>query len=201
MSVTGRFIVLEGIDGAGTTTQLHRLAEDLEGRGERVVRTCEPCDGPIGRLIREFLRHEHVTPSHEAIGLLFAADRLEHLSREIEPALEAGTHVICDRYVGSSLAYQGSHTDVDWVRTLNSRARAPDITFYIRVSVDTALRRIGLRDGDKRELYERRDSLERTAAAYDRIYVEERSLEAVVLDGERSPDEVFEAIRGALTTS
>src|SRR5579864_7294663 len=109
----GLFIVLEGLDGAGTTTQLVRLAERLRRAGERVVATAEPTDGPIGALIRQALRRRLVhrdgrALTDESLALLFAADRVDHVAGEIEPALARGQHVLCDRYVLSSLAYQGS---------------------------------------------------------------------------------------------
>ncbi len=189
----GRFIVLEGIDGAGTTTQLHRVRAALEARGERVLATCEPTDLPIGASIRSVLRGDLAPPPHDSIALLFAADRLDHLAREIQPALADGVHVLCDRYLGSSLAYQGSHCDQAWVAQINSHARLPDLTFYVRVSAETAVQRIGLRDGERRELFERKDTLERIAAAYDKVYgvTGEAMLDSIVVDGEQPADEVF----------
>lgn len=136
MTARGRFIVLEGIDGSGTTTQSRRLADALAARGVDVLLTFEPSSGPIGKLIRKALRREleevplrRIDPdatlvdasapelarqggpgSHElswaAMALLFAADRLDHVATVIEPALAAGKTVISDRYVLSSLAYQ-----------------------------------------------------------------------------------------------
>lgn len=196
----GRFMVLEGIDGAGTTTQLDRLTGWLRGRGEQVHRTFEPSDGPIGRHIRTVLRGECRTPPHDAIALLFAADRLDHLAAEVEPNLAAGVHVLCDRYAGSSYAYQGSHSDAGWVRVVNGHARMPDLTIYVRVDADTALRRIGARDGDRRELFEQREVLGRIVTAYDAIYGVSGppELPAIVVDGTRTPDEVFDACRGAV---
>lgn len=189
------FIVLEGIDGAGTTTQLGRLAAWLRASGREVSTTCEPTDGPIGRAIRGFLRGEAAPPHPDAIALLFAADRVDHLAREITPALDAGHVVLCDRYVGSSLAYQGSYSDPAWVRAVNSRARTPDLTLYVRVPAQVALARIGIRDGDRRELFERRDVLERIGAAYDRLYGRgsDGVLRGEIIDGEATPDEVFAA--------
>ncbi len=201
-TATPRFVVLEGIDGAGTTTQLHRLAAWLEAKGRAVLSTFEPTDNPIGRQIRRILRRETTAP-HDSIALLFAADRLDHLARDIEPALAAGAWVLCDRYLGSSLAYQGTHSDPSWVAMINGHARAPDVTFYVRVRPEVALERIAARDGDKRDLFETRETLERIAAAYDRIYGvgSDPVLDAVVVDGERSQDEVFDALTAALTAT
>ncbi|MFT7622035.1 MAG: dTMP kinase [Myxococcota bacterium] len=196
-----QFIVLEGIDGAGTTTQLHRVCAWFEAAGQGARATCEPTEGPIGRLIRQVLRGEITTP-HDTIALLFAADRLDHWPREIQPALDAGKVVLSDRYTGSSLAYQGTHTDADWVRMINGHAPLPHHTFYVRCDPDVALARIAARDGDKRELYEQRESLVRIAAAYDRIYgvTEPAQLPATIIDGEASQDAVFAAITAVLTS-
>src|SRR5688572_4731702 len=98
----GRFIALEGLDGSGTTTQAARLADALGARGRTVVRTQEPSHGPIGRLVREALRSLDAPLDPDALALLFAADRRDHVASEIEPALARGHDVVCDRYVMSS---------------------------------------------------------------------------------------------------
>ena len=123
-----RLIVLEGLDGAGTTTQAKRLVEHLRTRGGKAHLTREPSDGPIGRLIREMLTGEHAIPgqpiAQSTFGLLFAADRLDHLQREVEPQLAAGATVVSDRWYHSSLAYQGTGADRDWIDDAQ-RARPP----------------------------------------------------------------------------
>src|SRR5262249_48635759 len=105
-------VVLEGLDGAGTTTQARRLGAALEAAGPPAGLTREPSDGPVGRLLREMLTGGHALPGGAAISqatfsLLFAADRLDHLQREVEPALARGAVVVSDRWYHSSLAYQG----------------------------------------------------------------------------------------------
>ncbi|MBT9554864.1 MAG: dTMP kinase [Myxococcales bacterium] len=185
------FIVLEGIDGAGTTTQLARLADHLESEGRPVHRTFEPSTGPIGRLVRSYLKNE-LTTAPGALALLFAADRLDHVSREIEPALASGKIVLSDRYVGSSLAYQSLASSPAWLRSLNRHARRPDLVLYLRVDADTALARIERRDGDRRELFEQRETLARVVDAYDGLYCgTDPELPAVVIDGNRLPEAVF----------
>lgn len=137
------FIVLEGIDGSGTTTQLDRLTAYLHSRGRKAVATREPSTGPIGRLLREILLGKHLNPDGSkldgrAMALLFAADRRDHLTREIEPALAAGIDVVSDRYLLSSLAYQAVEADRAWVAHLAEGVRTPDLTFLLDVDVRTA---------------------------------------------------------------
>ncbi|WP_181198330.1 dTMP kinase [Enhygromyxa salina] len=153
-------MVFEGIDGSGTTTQRTQVAERLRARGHRVHETREPSDGRIGALTRGLLAG---VPGHPrtidaaGLALLFAADRLEHLAREIEPALDRGEIVICDRYVVSSWVYQSLECDPDWVRTINEHARWPDLTFVFDVSAEIALARVAARRDATGEVIERFD--------------------------------------------
>jgi dTMP kinase len=141
----GRFIVLEGIDASGTTTQCRALAAALEQRGHRTLRTFEPSNGDIGLQIRSWLGATAKGPGPQALALLFAADRLEHLRKEIIPALEEGYVVVCDRYLWSSFAYQGLDCDLNWVRSLNSRALRPDLALWLEIPVEIALQRCAAR--------------------------------------------------------
>jgi len=146
-----RFIVLEGIDGSGTTTQAVRLRDALNERGRPAILTSEPSSGLIGSVIRQALcgRLRIGTDGGDEdrdealMALLFAADRLDHLLNEIEPALKQGRHVVSDRYYLSSLAYQSVRCDLRWVRELNSRCRRPDVTFLLDADPDVCLERIG----------------------------------------------------------
>lgn len=121
VALPGRFIVLEGLDGAGTTTQTERLASLLRSEGHDVVTTREPSDGPVGTMLRQALTGRLGLPqgrgplAQETLALLFAADRTDHLHARILPALEQGKVVLCDRYVLSSLAYQGASLPMAWV--------------------------------------------------------------------------------------
>jgi dTMP kinase len=191
----GKFVTLEGIDGAGTTTQLIALRDWLTQTTGVCQATFEPSVGPIGSYIRTILRGEGDAPPPDSLALLFAADRLDHIAREVEPALSIGEHVLSDRYVGSSLAYQGSESGFDWVETLNERALAPDLTLYLRISASAALERITVRDGARRELFEHQDILERISAGYDEIYLnrtEAHGCPVVTVDATASIDAVFE---------
>ena len=199
-SRAGAFIVLEGIDGAGTTTQLERLSDWAKSRGRGVTSTFEPSNGPIGTYIRQALRGATEPPPQDAIALMFAADRLEHLARVVDPGTGRGDIVFCDRYVGSSLAYQGSLCEPAWVREINSRARTPDLTLYLRIEPHVALERVSIREGEHRDMYETQELLERISSAYDRVYGVTGSGEypAVVIDASQSIEVVSAACRAAI---
>ena len=195
----GRFIVLEGLDGAGTTTQAERLAAALRADGHSVVTTREPSDGPIGTLIRQALTGRLVLPggagplAQETLALLYAADRTDHLKAKVLPALEAGKIVISDRYVLSSLAYQGASLSMAWVEAANGYAVAPDLTLFVQVSPAVAAQRRAARGGAK-ELFEE-DALQRKIARqYEGAIRRRESQERIVrIDGEQSVEAVTEA--------
>jgi dTMP kinase len=163
-----RFIVIEGLDGAGTTTQTARLVSWLRSRGAEVLDTREPTDRSVGRLIRKVLSGDPEAPAMETLPWLFAADRADHLYAEIMPALEADRWVVSDRYYHSSLAYQSLHHPLEHIDALNRNFRTPDLTIFLDISVDDSLARIEAR-GEAREIYEQREHLERIAAAYSEV--------------------------------
>jgi dTMP kinase len=174
-------IVLEGIDGSGTTTQAQRLVAALQQQGRSALFTCEPSSGPIGTQIRQLLgsvRGDTPQPGEEAsrawdtLALLFAADRLDHVARELRPALAAGSIVVCDRYDLSSYAYQSATAEpgtdpLPWLRALNQRAPRPDLTLVLDVDPAIAEQRRIAR-GLPAELFERRDLQRRLARLYAR---------------------------------
>lgn len=200
----GRFIVLEGIDGAGTTTQRERLSAFLTGRGFRVHPTAEPSSGPVGRLIRALLAapapgSAAVPFSAEAMALLFAADRRDHLLREVEPQLLQGAIVLSDRYVLSSLAYQtAAGAPRPFVHTANfggSGIRTPDLTLFVDVPASLAAKRRAQRAGAV-EIYDDLLTQERVAAAY-RAEVEAWAATGAaceIIDGSGTPGEVEAAL-------
>ena len=154
MSKLGCFIVLEGLDGAGTTTQAKKLVAWLNGRGESAVGTAQPSPGPIGTFIRNVLTGVQCgtdgrSLTAPALAALFVADRADHLKAVVEPALMAGTHVVCDRYVHSSLAYQGVKNDVNWVASMNEPMRRPDLTIFVKVTPEIAAERRVQRGGQE----------------------------------------------------
>jgi dTMP kinase len=194
-----RLIVLEGLDGAGTTTQARRLVAYLEGRGRPAHLTREPSDGPIGRLIREMLTGHHALPDQpigqSTFGLLFAADRLDHVQREVEPQLARGVTVVSDRWYHSSLAYQGTGADRDWIATINARARRPDLTIFLEVRPEVAAQR-RIAAGRVQELFEDLQMQQEVDAGYRATIAELTALGERIetLDGELAPDAVFQQI-------
>lgn len=146
----GIFIVLEGIDGAGKSTQARLLAKWFEKRGYDVVLTKEPTDTAFGKLIRRLVLTggregiiDGAKISHEAEALLFAADRAEHVKKLIEPSLKAGKVVISDRYFYSSLAYQWARgLDLEWLINLNKFAIRPDLVILLDLPVKESMKRI-----------------------------------------------------------
>ncbi len=188
--VRGLFLVVEGIDGAGTTTQAKRLAASLQAQGVDCHLTREPSDGPIGRLLREILAGNHKPNDATSLGLLFAADRADHLQREVLPALESGKLVISDRYYHSSLAYQGSDEDRSWIATLNQRALVPDCTFFLQVDPEVAAKR---RSDDDRseEIFDHLDTQRRVAQGYLAVVREREETECIeTIDGQLPMDEI-----------
>ncbi|MEX1368899.1 MAG: dTMP kinase [Nannocystaceae bacterium] len=185
----GVFIVLEGIDGSGTSTQSGALAATLRARGHEVVETCEPSERSIGRLTRARLARDAEPLDRRALALLFAADRLDHVAREIEPALAAGQVVLSDRYLMSSWVYQSLDCDPQWVREINRFAPWPDLTFVLDVSAAEAMRRVAGREGIE-EIFETTPQQVRLAQAYAE-HARDASLPRVHrLDGSRPQSEV-----------
>jgi dTMP kinase len=186
----GRFIVLEGIDGSGTTTQAARLTASLREAGHAVVSTREPSDGPIGVLIRQALTRRLVGLSDRVLALLFAADRLDHLASVVEPALAGGKVVVSDRYVLSSLAYQGMRLPLSWVEALNAAARPADLTLFLEVDPRTAARRRHGRGGTE-ELFDADEVQRAVARAYGRVARKHARAQRVVrVNGRVAADEV-----------
>jgi dTMP kinase len=141
-SPKGAFIVLEGGDGSGKTTQARSLHSELRHMGYKVHSTAEPSRSTLGRLIRRSVLHGKKT-SPEVEALLFAADRFLHLESEILPAIADGKIVVCDRYMYASFAYQGAQgIDLRWLREINRFAVKPDLAIYLDVPAETGMSRI-----------------------------------------------------------
>lgn len=202
----GKFIVIEGIDGAGTTTQAAKLYTSLSKFELPVHVTEEPSTGPIGSIIRQVLHGRLLSLGRSGLkpfswnimALLFAADRLDHIETEILPNLQDGINVISDRYVYSSLVYQavtsGMEGSLEWIKALNKFAPIPDIVFFLNVSPEEAKRRRMLRKIGY-ELYEDEQLQVKIAEKYMEILKEPLSGEQIfIVDGNKGIDEIAEII-------
>jgi dTMP kinase len=200
----GLFIALEGIDGAGTTTQSRLLAGWLEGRGRPVVLTAEPTRGPVGAIIHQILQRkftrreagEPATVDEETLALLFAADRSDHLHNTILPALETGSVVVSDRHYLSSVAYQSLGVEMAWVEALNSRFRRPELTIVLELAPEASLGRKHAQ-GLPTERYEQIELLGRVAENYgEAIRHAQAAGESIIsLDGAQPIHAIHEQIR------
>jgi dTMP kinase len=172
----GRLVVIEGIDGAGTTTQVAKLAEKLRSLRIPVRATREPSEGPFGTLARQVLSGRIVVPGGRSPGwatmaLLFTADRMDHVESEIAPFIASGGVVVSDRYDASSLAYQSVSSGVDskealaWIRSLNRYVRRPELTIVLDVLPEVAAERRARR-GDAAQIYEQNEMQRQLAAFY-----------------------------------
>lgn len=186
----GLLIAIEGIDGAGTTTQARRLVDWLAAAGLSAHVTREPSDGPVGKLLREILAGAHAPVDATTLSLLFAADRADHIQREVEPALANGIIVVSDRWYHSSLAYQGTEEERQWIAELNRRARAPDLTIFLEVRPEVAAERRAS-DGREEEIFDKLAVQRRVSAGYHAVIETLKPTERIELvDGEQPLDDV-----------
>ncbi len=204
--MTGKFIVLEGIDGSGTTTQAKRISQYLEKSGLSCLLTAEPTEGPIGNTIRGYLSGQHYLPEGEKgteiIAMLFAADRLEHLDATIIPALEQGKWVISDRYVASSMAYQGGDGVsklYSLVQRLNARALRfmPDLTIFLTLDAKTAGHRVKSRK-EQLEIYEKLEFQNKLDKQYRQVFIQEKIENLCIVEGQDDIDFIFGEIKKQL---
>lgn len=164
----GTFLALEGLDGSGTSTQAAALREALRARGHAVLSTHQPSTRSLGALARTLLARSEPPSDPHLHALIFAADRLDHVAAEIEPALARGEVVVCDRYVMSSWVYQALSCDAAWVESINAQAPWPDATFLLRVGAQEASRRVHARTPEhQREIFETEAIQRRVEARYD----------------------------------
>jgi len=210
---SARLIVIEGIDGSGSTTQVHRLFAHLRRKGHASFVTHEPSDGPVGMLIRLALAKRLVGPNFEfhdpsemvessgttldefTMALLFAADRADHAATQIHPNLRRGRHVLTDRYLLSSLAYQGLTCDREWLREINRNAPRPDLTLFLDVDPEVAHTRMRANRWH-RDLYEETDQQRLIRKEYHEIIAQDYPEIGPVrmVDAARDADEVAEEI-------
>lgn len=202
MSVLKSFIVFEGLDGAGTTTQIKNLARYYEFNRRPYYITNEPTSNPIGLLIRDVLQKKVVT-TPEALALLYASDRHDHLynpSYGIERITEEGRVVMSDRYFYSSIAYQSVQCNPDFVRTINSAFPSPEFIIFVDTPVEECMNRIEKRGGVK-ELFDRAEYLTSVRNNYLREFENlPEGVNLLVVDGSKPIDTVEMEIRKYLSS-
>ncbi|MDD9301468.1 MAG: dTMP kinase [Desulfobacter sp.] len=193
------FLVLEGIDGSGKTTQIDKLVRGLKKRGRDVISTFEPTNGPIGSLIRQMLAGK-IPVDQRTIASLFAADRTDHLVNPdtgIAQMVDEGKTIVCDRYYFSSYAYHAQYIDMDWViqaNRLNADILRPHATIFIDVDPDVCLERIQS-SRENLEIYEKLDIMKQVRANYFKAFDRLKGQETViVIDGNQTPEKVEQAI-------
>ena len=196
----GKFIVFEGIDGCGKSTQIRMLSERLAARGRQVQLTAEPTATDTGKMLREALSGR-VQRSAFEMAALFTLDRIAHNVGKggIEEMLKAGQDVLSDRYYYSSLAYQGSLCDFDWVKGMNvgcPAIRRPDLCIFLDISPKQALSRIGKR-GEAKEIYEKEETLTLFRDTFLRVF-DSLDDNVAIIDASGGPDEVAERVLAAV---
>ncbi|MEM5793444.1 MAG: dTMP kinase [Candidatus Aenigmatarchaeota archaeon] len=184
------FIVFEGPDGSGLSTQANLLTKWFNSQNKKVLLTKEPTNSIIGGLIRSILKKEWKTDM-KTFALLFSADRSHHLKSEIEPALNNGYNVICDRYILSTLAFNVEPGTLPWLKQLNSNFRKPDFTFIMDVPGEICVQRIknsrfGL------EFFEDPERLENVRKNYKKL--KNYFQNTFIIDGTKNPQEINEKI-------
>jgi dTMP kinase len=188
--MTGCFIVIEGLDGSGKSTQIRRLAKFLRNKGISVLETFEPTQKEIGQEIRSVLRGKKHMDA-KALQMLFVKDRDQHLRDEVEPAIVEGNVVLCDRYFFSTIAFGSLEVDIDFLKDINSSFRIPDLTIFIDVIPEECIKRIEKR-GTAKEHFEKQEKMEKIRSTY-------LSLSDYpnfhVVDGMRSKEDIFEDVR------
>ena len=187
MSKKGAFICIEGLDGCGKTTQAKLLAKKLR-ESHNAVYTTEPSRGKIGTYIRSSYLYGEKRLSNVIEALLFAADRIEHVENEVLPALKQGRLVISDRYVYSSLAYQGAvGLSLEWIEKVNEHALKPDLAVFIDVDPKIVMSRLK----PKKSVMENLETQQKVREIYLK-FVEKGSLTRI--NGEKSKNEVAKEV-------
>jgi len=188
MGKRGFFICVEGLDGCGKTTQAKLLVVRLREKGYDAIYTAEPSRGKIGMFIKEYCLHGRKRVCSVVEALLFAADRFEHVEEEVVPALNEGKLVVSDRYVYSSLAYQGAAgLDLKWVEKINEHAISPNLAVLIDVVPETVIQRLK----PKKSVMENLETQRKVREVYMK-FVEKKEL--IKIDGSNSKQEVADDI-------
>lgn len=203
MNQKGNFIVFEGIDGSGKSTQIHYLIEHLRKENVPCYATMEPTDSPIGSVIHNIMTGR-IKTDNKVIAALFAADRLDHLLNEVNglaAKVENGTTVISDRYYFSSYAYHAVDMPMDWVIQANEQSAQilrPTVNIFIDVDPDTALERIA-KNRFERELFEKRSRLIQVRENYLKAFDKLKNIENIVcIDGNQTPEQIADQVWAAV---
>jgi len=184
----GVFICIEGLDASGKTTHAHRLVRNLRRNGFDAVYTTEPSRGEIGKFIRTYILQRKRRVPSVVEALLFAVDRVDHVEKEVKPALEKGKIVVSDRYAYSSLAYQGAAgLDLKWIEEINRLALPPDLAIYLDIPPEVVVKRIKR----KKSVMERLETQCRVKDVYMKFI---KNGKLVSVDGNRTEDEVAKDI-------
>ena len=198
----GKFIVLEGIDGCGKSTQGRLLLEYLSAKGVPCMSTREPTDGPIGGLIRQCLKGQ-IETDEKAIASLFVADRLDHILGPREAILQKineGVTVISDRYYFSSYAYHGAFMSMDWVIEANrfsAEALRPDLNIFLDIEPEQSVKRLARRD--ELERYEKIEAMTLIREKYFEAFEKLKDVEKVCIIKSEDTKEATQAhIRAAV---
>ena len=188
MKKKGIFICIEGLDGSGKTTHAHRLVRNLQKKEFEAIYTTEPSRGELGKFIRSSVLEGEKRVPRVLETVLFAVDRVEHLEKMVKPALQQGKIVVSDRYIYSSLAYQGSAgLDVNWIKEINSFVLPADMAIYIDVPPEVVVKRIKR----KKSVMERLETQRKVQEVY-MMFVNSGKL--IRIDGDRPKVEVEQNI-------
>lgn len=191
----GKFIIFEGVDGSGTTTQANLLFKYLKNKDKKVYLTGEPTSSLIGGLIKSQIAGDWQS-SPECLQLLFTADRAYHLEKEIIPLLKKGITVICTRYILSTLSYGNlGIKDEKWLTEINKKFILPDLTFFLKVSPKICIQRIK-KERFHKELFEKEEKLKKVFKNY--LKFAKKIKDIYIIDGEKSIEEVFKQIKSKL---
>jgi dTMP kinase len=189
--MAGRFIVFEGLDGSGITTQATLLRNHFLSKGKDAVLTKEPTDGLIGGVIKSSLRNEWRTDPY-TLQILFAADRAHHLTTEIEPAIKKNKTVICDRYILSSLVFGSLNVSVEILKQLNAQFMKPHMTIIVDTHPKVCMERMK-KARHHVELFEEEHKL--TQIRQNILALKRHFPEVYIVDGNRSAEEIHEEVK------
>lgn len=201
----GKFIVIEGLDGTGKTTQIKNLAKYLEAKGEKVFVTCEPTSEESGKLLRRVLSGE-IKYSPWATAALFLTDRINHITNPengVKKYLNEGYTVITDRYYFSTFAYQGCETDLQWAMDMHYSCPEiirPDLVLFLTMSVDKCLERIRAnRPESAIEIFENKESLTKISNQFNKVFEAVKHKESIVeIDASGTVEEVAQLMQRAV---